>query len=284
MFGYINIYKDELKVKDYTLFRSYYCGLCKALGKRYNQLVRLGLNYDLTFLAILYDSVYDTVLETKNSGCIKSIAKKKIVVNNRYINFSSDMSVILVYYKLIDDIKDDKSIKAMLAVLPYYFAVKKIKNNYLDLVEKIKYNLKDLSEKEKDNCSCTDEAAHPFASIMADMFCCANPALKNLGYNIGRYVYFADALDDMDNDKKSGNYNIYNNVYSYTGKADEQLKQNIRQSLHLTLGSVAAEYEKLPRFKNKDLLDNIIYLGMRSKVDMLLNSLGTIKERKSTNE
>ena len=48
-----SILKDELKVKDYNDFKAYYCGLCKSLGNKYNQFVRFGLNYDLTFLAVL---------------------------------------------------------------------------------------------------------------------------------------------------------------------------------------------------------------------------------------
>lgn len=47
MFGYVNVCKDELKIKDYNLWKSYYCGLCKCLGKRYNNIIRLGLNYDI---------------------------------------------------------------------------------------------------------------------------------------------------------------------------------------------------------------------------------------------
>ena len=31
MFGFVRPYKDELKVKDYELFRSVYCGLCHSL-------------------------------------------------------------------------------------------------------------------------------------------------------------------------------------------------------------------------------------------------------------
>ena len=34
MFGYINIHKDELKVKEYNMFKAYYCGLCFALKEK----------------------------------------------------------------------------------------------------------------------------------------------------------------------------------------------------------------------------------------------------------
>ncbi len=282
MFGYINIYKDELKVKHYNSFRSYYCGLCKALGKRYNQLVRLGLNYDFTFLAILVDSIYDGTTKTQNLGCIKSIAKKQTVVDNNAVDFCSDMSIILTYYKLLDDICDDKSIKAAIAIVPYFFATKKLKGKYSDLITSVKDNLKQLSQIEKQQCAEIDKAAHPFANIMADMFENANAALRTIGYNLGRFVYFADALDDMDSDLKSGNYNVLNVVYSYNGVADQNIKECIKQSLYLTLGAVAAEYEKLPKFKNKDVLDNIIYIGIRAKTDALINQLGQ-SQRKDEN-
>lgn len=282
MFGYINIYKDELKIKDYNIFKSYYCGLCKALGNRYNQAVRLGLNYDFTFLAILVDSIYDNTTKTQNLGCIKSVGKKQTVVDNKAVDFCSDMSIILTYYKLLDDIRDDKSIKAAVAVIPYFFAIRKLKGKYNDLIDSVKNNLSQLSQTEKQKSNESDKAAHPFAQIMADMFELANPALKVMGYNLGRFIYFADAIDDMDSDLKSGSYNVLNVLYSYNGDASDYIKESIRQSLYLTLGAVADEYEKLPKFKNKDILDNIIYIGIRAKSDSLIERLGQ-KQRKEEN-
>ena len=79
MFGFVNIYKEELKIKDYDVFRSYYCGLCKALGKRYNQVVRLGLSYDMTFLAILADSLSENPIKIKKQGCLKNRGKSGMI-------------------------------------------------------------------------------------------------------------------------------------------------------------------------------------------------------------
>ena len=285
MFGYINIYKDELKVKDYNVFRAYYCGLCKTLGKKYNQAVRLGLNYDLTFLGLLLDSLYDTDTEFDNVGCIKNISKKKTVVHNKAVDFAADMSIILTYYKLTDDIKDDKSIKALFACVPYWFAMRKLKGRYGSLVDAIKSNLNELSALEKENCSETDRVAHPFATIMKEIFSAASPSLASVGYELGRYVYIADACDDMDDDLKTGAYNPLNIAYNYDGISDEELKEKIRNSIYLTLSFVACEYEKLPKFKNKEILDNIIYLGIRAKTDMIIYKLGCKdKKKEKTNE
>ena len=277
MFGYVNIYKDELKIKDYNDFRAYYCGLCKALGKKFNQLTRLGLNYDLTFLCLLVDSFYDKKTEFDSVGCIKSFAKKKTVINNRNIDFSADMSILLTYYKLKDDIKDNKSIKCCFAIIPYWFSMRKLKGKYHKLIESIKYNLKQLSDIEKEKCEIPDKAAHPFATIMEEIFCYANPALGKLGYNIGRYVYFADAVDDMDSDLKTGNYNVFNIYHKYNGSMSKEQKAQMMESMLLTLSFIGNEYEKLPKFKNRQILDNIIYIGLRSKIESLIDKIGKQK-------
>lgn len=280
MFGYVNVYKDELKIKEYNLFRAYYCGLCKALGKRFNQLVRLGLNYDFTFLAIMTDALTEDEAEFALEGCIKNISKKKIAVNNDAINFSADMSILLTYYKLLDDIRDDKSIKAFFAAIPYRMAIGKLKNKYSSLPASVSENLKKLSVIEKEGTSYPDEAAHPFALIMQSMFEYVSPGAGKLGYNIGRYVYFSDALDDIKKDYDKKRFNVFCNAYNYKGIPDENIKKQIEDTMYMTLGNIGYEYEKLPRFKNREILNNIIYMGIRAKTDSLLESFMKQTERK----
>lgn len=35
MFGYVVMNRPEIKFKDYDLYRSFYCGLCRELRERY---------------------------------------------------------------------------------------------------------------------------------------------------------------------------------------------------------------------------------------------------------
>ena len=56
MFGYVEPDKPELKIREFEVFRGYYCGVCKSIGKRFGQVPRISLNYDLAFLAVLLDS------------------------------------------------------------------------------------------------------------------------------------------------------------------------------------------------------------------------------------
>lgn len=270
MFGYVNIYKEELKIKDFTCFKAYYCGLCKTLGKKFNQLVRLGLNYDFTFLAIMADAMQENEPCYVREGCIKNFSKKTIVTSNSAIDFAADMSILLTYYKLLDDIKDDRSIKAMFALVPYWFAKRKLSGAYPDLVLKIKHNLNTLSQIEKQGTNQVDEASHPFAQIMQDMFEHVCKGSATLGYNIGRYVYLADACDDMQNDFEKNRFNVLCSAHNYNGTPDEDIRKSIEDTMYMTLGTIAYEYEALPKFKNKEILDNIIYLGIRAKTDNLL--------------
>ena len=53
MFGYITANREEMKIRDFKRYRSYYCGLCHALADRYGKTGQLTLTYDMTFLVIL---------------------------------------------------------------------------------------------------------------------------------------------------------------------------------------------------------------------------------------
>ena len=101
MFGYVNAYKDLLRVCDYNVFRGYYCGLCKQLGKSFNQLTRVGLSYDMTFLAILMSSLDEGKPEMNLENCIAHpLSKRPVIHNDQGISYSADMSILLTYWHL----------------------------------------------------------------------------------------------------------------------------------------------------------------------------------------
>ncbi len=272
MFGLVNIYRDELKVKNYDLFRAYYCGLCKALGKRYNQLVRLGLSYDMTFLAILADSLSEDSPDIISDGCIKHIGRHKICTSNRAIDFSADMSIILTYHKLTDDISDERSLKAFFARLPYFRAFKKASNKYPSASQKIKKHLDELLKLEKSKCASIDEAADPFANLTSTMFGQYDASLTGIGYNIGRFIYIADAYGDIEYDIKHKQYNPYLCRYNTDFVKTEEFRKSVMGSLNMTLFAVSESYSELKIKKNKEILDNIIYLGLRSAYDTLFKN------------
>ena len=107
MFGYIYVNEQELKLREYTAYRSFYCGLCRNLHQRYGRTAQMMLNYDLTFLAILQNGLYEPETVLEEHRCIPHPMKKHPMICNEAISYAADMSVVLSYQKLMDDWEDD---------------------------------------------------------------------------------------------------------------------------------------------------------------------------------
>ena len=268
MFGYVNAHTDLLRVCDYNVFRGYYCGLCKMLGKQFNQLTRFGLSYDMTFLAILISSLNKNEITLKRQPCVAHpITRRPVISEDEGISYSADMSVLLTYYKLKDDWDDEKSFKSF-ARLWYYFPMKRVQKKYPKQANAIRENLKRLSELEQKNCAVADEVADCFGKLTEAIFDRNddNLALKTLGYHIGRFIYFTDAYMDLEHDQKKKNYNPFL-ARSKNKVQKENVKNELVPALTYTLSEIANAYELLKIYKNKELLDNIIYLGLRKTVE-----------------
>ena len=281
MFGNVNILKDELLVKDFYLFRAYYCGLCKAMGRHHNQVARLGLSYDMAFLAIVLSSVSDEETKISKQSCfLHPLNKKPIVCDSPVMEYCADMSVLLSHLKLIDDIRDDKSIKAMFLSLFSAFSARRIKKKRKREYFLIEENLKNLSKLENENCPEADRTADCFAKITEALFTPDfienEELLKNLGelgYNIGRWIYLVDALCDMPKDLKKNSYNPY-----LAGNNKDI--GSIELALTLTLSNISDTCKKIKFTKCGNIIDNIVHLGILNKQNDILKNVRNKFERK----
>ena len=294
MFGYVTPYKSELKIREYNIFRAHYCGLCKTMGREHNQLVRMGLNYDLSFLSILLSSLEREKDNINLEKCISHPIRKRMVIEqNKSLKYTSSISIILIYFKLLDDWNDDRSFKALIANIPFNIAIKKAKGENRDKFYCIKEHLSKLSQLEKDNCSEIDQVADVFGKIMEEI---SSPEfvrdekskriLKCLGYYLGRWIYITDAFDDIKDDIEKRAYNPLLLQFKYQGGEDidlfiEKTRKSIELSLTFTLENISKSFELLDILKNREILENIIYLGMRNKMEMVLNKKGEKKIDKS---
>lgn len=287
MFGYVRVYKPEMKVRDYEIFKSYYCGVCKTIGRNHNQLSRMGLNYDFTFLAILLSSIENETDKVHKAGCItKGFGKKNIVVGNRSLDYTADISVMLLYYKLMDDWKDEGSLKSLLAMIPFLLPTKRVKQRYKSQSKAIEEGLLLLSSLERDRCAMVDMVADAFGALMGAIVVPdfidnrdTRRILSNLGYHMGRWVYIVDAFDDLDRDTKNSNYNPIVYQYGYRqGESLEAFRQRVVKSIELSLvmslDMVSKSFDLLDIRQNRAILENIVYLGMRSEMDRVLKKGG----------
>ena len=283
MFGYIVPEKPEMKIKEYELFRAYYCGVCKSIGKRHGQLERMTLNYDSTFLAVLLSAIAGERLKVQKLRCIAHpIEKRHIIRDNSIIDYASDINILLAYYSLEDKRRDDGSLVPAAAMVLIGRAFKKLKKKYADKCLIIEKRLNDLVQLEKANCASMDMAAEPFARLMEEVTAyeplCDNEknktTLRWIGYNLGKWIYLLDAYDDLEKDVKTKNYNPLIYQYKYDNEDIIKFKQEIRDkvefNLTYSLNEIARAFELLDVKANKGILENIIYMGMLRKTEKIL--------------
>ena len=276
MFGYVRVNKDELKVREYNVYKSYYCGLCKTLKSEYGYFSRFGLNYDSVFLALLLSSVTEDSYHCENSRCIAHPAEKKpIMKTNRCLSYSAAAMVILALLKLEDDIHDEHSIKAALTYFLLTGAKRKVKKRYGELYNTCRSQINKLSELEKNKVNDIDKLSDVFANLLKILFVpdfiddeTTARILSHIGYTLGRFIYIIDAYEDIEKDKKKKSFNPF-----LLGETPQ--KEALSDTLTFSLSSLANSYELLDLKINKPILDNIIYLGLSGVLDKTIE--GEIK-------
>ena len=92
MFGYVLINKEELKFKEYDVYKSYYCGLCQTLNNRSGRFAQLTLNYDMTFLQLLLTGLYEPETKIESFRCKLHPLKKYIKRTNKITEFIFSIS------------------------------------------------------------------------------------------------------------------------------------------------------------------------------------------------
>lgn len=281
MFGYVTVYKDLISETEFNGFRAYYCGLCREMGKKCSQLSRLGLSYDMTFLAILLSSLNKDESETKDGVCAAHpFEKREYIFNDKALEYSAYMGVLLAYLKLRDDWKDERSIKALFGMFLYRRAYKKARRKYPDISDKITELLDELSVLEEQRCASIDQTADCFAKILSVLF--TPPFIRDegtlritgwLGYNLGRWIYILDAYNDMEKDYKKNDYNPFLCKYpdKTAAQIKEEIRENIKESMIFTLDNIASSYELLNIYKQDSLIRHILYEALRLKQDSILD-------------
>lgn len=279
MFGYIKINKPEMKVKEYEAYRGLYCSLCRSLGKNFGILSRLTLSYDITFLLLVRLSLSLTVPEFKKGRCPFNPSKMCNYCLNadEELRFSAAVSMMLFYYKVKDNIADGSFFRKtmMYLILPYaYLKYRKAEKMYPDLAEIIKKGMINQNETEKSKTPLTDKAAHESADILGKIFSYGlsgeNDNSYRFGYGIGKFVYLADAADDIEKDIKNKSYNPFVEKYKLTKAPDDEIKSEIEGTLNMCAAVAAEAFEETEKKTLTPIVENIIYDGLENTMKTIL--------------
>ena len=96
-----------MKFKDYDMYHSYYCGLCKCLKERYGIRGQVTLSFDMTFLIVLLTGLYEPETKKEVVNCIAHPLEKHTARTNKFTEYADAVNLILSYYKCKDDCVDD---------------------------------------------------------------------------------------------------------------------------------------------------------------------------------
>ena len=267
MFGYVKVYQPELKMGEFEQYQGVYCALCKQLGKRYGFLARMTLSYDFTFLALFRMALDQACPGFKPGRCaFNPLKKRTCCCESVHLEGAADAATLLVYYKTRDTIADSGFFKGLAARLLLPFAAlarKKAARRVPELDRFIAECMAQQAELEAEKVSSIDAAAYLAAMTARDDR--ERQILDRFGYCLGRWIYHIDAVDDLEQDLKSGNYNPYILSRGLKPGEDEALKETREYAL-LTLNASLAEcvaaYNLLDVCRFDGILRNILELGM----------------------
>ncbi len=267
MFGYITINKEELKIKDYNTYHGYYCGLCRELGKHHGQFSRLTLTFDMTFLILLLTGLYEAEPEENKKHCPVHPGAKHLILTNEFTQYAADMNILLTCYNLQDDWTDERKLSSLTMSKLLQKSCRDISGRYPLKAQAVKQYMEKLAECESAHITCLDTAAGYTGEMLGEIFCCRNDewsgSLRKIGFYLGKFIYLCDAWEDLEKDKKTGNYNPLL-LQNTSGAAEE----DIRSILTMMAAECAREFEKLPILINADILRNILYSGIWTRYEI----------------
>ncbi|MBQ1838845.1 MAG: hypothetical protein II127_04430 [Ruminococcus sp.] len=286
MFGYLRVQKSELLVREWNAYRAVYCGLCKQMGRDYSFLTRLTLSYDGTFYAMLLMSLSRSCKGFDKGRCTCNPLKgcRFARCEDDAYHKAAALSVISVYYKLVDDLTDSGFWRRLLvrAVKPLFSHWhKKAAKRYPEL-EQLVFDMMDAQRQvETGEKTGVDAAAHPTAQMLARVLSleARNEAERRIfsefGYHLGRWIYLIDAADDLEKDIKRQNFNPFRDCPPEDREAYET------RVLNQCLARAYDAYQLMTVVDFKGIFDNMLLYGFPAKQNTVVYRLKEEKDDKS---
>lgn len=268
MFGYVIVNKPEMKFKEFDLYQSYYCGLCRTLKDAYGKVGQMTLSYDMTFVVLLLTSLYEpeTVVEVRK--CVTHPFGKHPVRSNLFSKYAADMNLLLSYYKCLDDWEDERKVTRKVMAQSLRRRIRKVTEDYPQKECLVSEKMQQIHQCEREQRLNLDEVSGYFGEIMAEILAYRKDEweeeLRRMGFFLGKFIYLMDAYEDVEKDAKTGNYNVF--VHEYKEADFEQRTEKI---LSMMMAECSRAFERLPIVENVDILRNILYSGVWCRYELV---------------
>ena len=264
LLGYVRAYKPELKFREYDVYKGVYCTLCKTLLRLYSPLGQLFLSYDAAFLALMLLSLSPACPAENSSRCCWNPLKKCLSCGRGDVqDFCADVSVLLFYYKIRDDLSDHGFWRKILALLvfPIAYLMYRKASRLRPEADRIAWQMmREQTDREAENAAL-DAAAEPSAHALAALAALQSQDMqvKRFFYLLGRYVYLIDAVDDVRDDIRRHNFNPLKDRYLREPDAFYDYALGL---LNLNIGELVKAFETLHPHRYRDIAYNVVFDGL----------------------
>ena len=271
MFGYIRPVFSQMSQDEQDAFRSCYCGLCRCMGRSFGQVSRLLLNYDFVFLAMLLWRGKEPPAREEKRCPYVCFRRKCSCRSNGDMERAAALSVILSWWKFRDSVRDEKALKkaaGAIAMAVMRRAYRRAADAYPEFDRAVDRGISELNALEEENCGSIDGTADCFARIL----CSAaggeegdrRRVLEQLLYHVGRWIYLADARDDLKKDEADGAYNPLLVRFTPDERADGTMDERLRVTMLHSRNLAGAAFELMEENAWSSSIRNILYFGLPS--------------------
>ena len=266
MFGYLAADTVHLTPEELSRYKACYCGLCRTLQDRHGIQARLTLNYDMTFLILLLQSLHEPEESGGEEPCLVHPIQSRPWQRSEITAYAADLNLALAYLKCLDNWEDDGSLLALGEAKALRKAYDAVCGRYPRQCAVMQTSLRELSALEKERREDPDAASACFGRLLGELFVWREDrwadTLRRMGEALGRAVYVMDACMDLDGDAARGHYNPFRRYY---GLADN--KDRFRVVLQMLMGDCLRAFDVLPLVQDVSILKNILCLGFWTQFD-----------------
>ena len=280
MFGYIIANADNLPVERWARFREFYCGLCRVLRRKYGALGGMTLSYDMTFMGMLLNALYEPGERLGEERCAAHPLKRHRYVESPVLDYCADMNVALSYHKCLDNWRDDKNPISAAEAKLLTGAYRQIQAAWPEPCRAIEAWLDEIHRIEADDIAAVDPPVNATGRMLGRLFQYRPgdvwaESLGIIGDGLGRFIYLMDAYDDLPGDVRRGNYNPLKAL-----RDRDDYEAFCRDAMLMAVADATREFELLPIEQDADVLRNILYSGIWSKYVLIRRKRDpSLKER-----
>ena len=254
-----------------SAYKKYYCLLCRGLQFHYGTISRFLLSYDVAFFMAFLDDK-DTFHSLQKIRCLKKTLELTDACKTEFVKKTAALNILFAAGKLDDDKIDDRDFKAFIAQWVFNEPIKKAKKDFPKMWEIIKNEYDNIRHLEQENRSL-EEIENAFATmlyrIVNECFNISDEYKLKMLKSAASWLYFIDAVDDLDENIKKGTFNPLLHMESFYILKNSEYK-NIADHFR----SLYNDYPTMSGEINAAIINRVLYFGMPETMIRIMTRKG----------